>query len=246
MMPTDSHQGYYETYWSPEGFSPTDKALPESLRVVFERYVRAEHRAIDVGCGDGSKSGEWLSRHAAAYTGFDVSSHAVQLARARGFEAHLVDDASALPLSDASVDVAVCSEVLEHLFDPLAAVREIRRVLQSGGTLIVTVPNIVNWRSRLDFALLGRWHPGGDELSVSQPWRDPHIRFFTYRSLPGMLRDAGLEILEVGGIQDVSVGYRIPLVRRWVGEGPAGRPTRFLTRVVPGLWANHLYAVARS
>jgi len=240
------NQSYYDKYWSPEGFSPTDKALPETLRVVFERYVRVEHWTIDVGCGDGSKSGEWLSRHAAGYTGFDVSPHAVDLARARGLEAAVVNDASALPLTDGSVDVAVCSEVLEHLFDPLAAVLEMRRVLRAGGTMIVTVPNVVNWRSRLDFALLGRWHPGGDELSVSKPWRDPHIRFFTYRSLPGMLRDAGLEIVEVGGVQDVSVAYRMPAVRRLVGERPAGRPTRLLTRVAPGFWANHLYAVARA
>src|SRR5450755_939535 len=127
-MPAES-QRYYEKYWSPEGFSPTDKALPETLRVVFERYVRAEHRTIDVGCGDGSKSGKWLNRHAAGYTGFDVSSHAVELARTRGLEAQLVDDASALPLGDGSVDVTVCSEVLEHLFDPLAAMVEMRRVL---------------------------------------------------------------------------------------------------------------------
>jgi SAM-dependent methyltransferase len=245
-MPTNSNQSYYETYWSPEGFSPTGKPLPETLRILFERYVQAEDRTVDVGCGDGSKSGAWLSRHAGGYTGFDVSSHAVELARARGLDAQVVEDASALPLTNGSVDVAVCSEVLEHLFNPLAAVLEMRRVLRDGGTLIVTVPNIVNWRSRLDFALLGRWHPGGDELSVRQPWRDPHIRFFTYRSLPGMLRDAGLEILEVGGVQDVSIAYRMPLARRWFGEGPPGRPTRFLTRLAPGMWANHLYAVARA
>lgn len=244
-VPVDARP-YYEKYWSPEGFSPTDKALPKTLQVLFERYVQAAHRTIDVGCGDGSKSGGWLNRHAAGYTGFDVSSHAVELARVRGLEAQLIDDASALPLADGSVDVAVCSEVLEHLFDPLAAVREMRRVLRGGGTMIVTVPNIVNWRSRLDFAILGRWHPGGDELSVSQAWRDPHIRFFTSRSLPALLREAGLDIVEVGGVQDVSVAYRLPVVRRWVGEDRAGRPTRLLTRVAPGLWANHLYAVARA
>jgi SAM-dependent methyltransferase len=239
-------RSYYNSYWSPSGFSPVGMGLPETLRAVFTRHVQPSDRAIDIGCGDGSKVGDWLSRHAASYVGFDVAEEAVRLARARGLDAELVDDASALPLPDRSAEVAVCAEVLEHLFDPFAAVVEIGRVLSPGGRLIVTVPNIVNWRSRLDFALLGRWHPGGDQLSVEKPWRDPHIRFFTPRALVGLLHEAGLEVVEFGGLQDVSAAFRLPIARRLLGDRPAGRPTRLLVRLAPGLFSNQLYAVAKT
>jgi SAM-dependent methyltransferase len=214
-----------------------------TLRRVLDRYVRPGDRVIDVGCGDGSKGG-WLSGRA-SYTGFDVSSAAVELARARALDAQVVDDASELPVADGSVDVALCAEVLEHLFDPFAAVLEMRRTLTARGVLVLTVPNIANWRSRLDFALLGRWHPGGDELSVAQPWRDPHIRFFTLAALGRMLREAGFDPIELRGLQDASVIVRLPLARRWLHDGGAGRPTRVLTRLAPSVFANQLYAVAR-
>jgi SAM-dependent methyltransferase len=237
---------YYDAYWGDSGFSPVGTGLPPTLEGVFERLVKRTDRAIDVGCGDGSKVGGWLSNHAASYVGFDVSGEAVELARKRGLNAELVDDASSLPLADHSADVAICSEVLEHLFDPLAALVEIRRVLAPGGLLVVTVPNIVNWRSRLDFALLGRWHPAGDDLSVEKPWRDPHIRFFTRQALARILSESGFELVNVAGLQDASAAIRLPVVRRWLQDRPAGRPTRLLTRFAPGMFANQLYAVGRA
>ena len=47
--------------------------------------------------------------------------------------------------------VVVCFEVLEHLFAPHLAVAEMHRVLEPGGVLIATVPNVAYWRRRLDF-----------------------------------------------------------------------------------------------
>jgi ubiquinone/menaquinone biosynthesis C-methylase UbiE len=237
---------YYDEYWSPCGFSPTGFELPATLREVFERYVRPQHRTVDVGCGDGSKAGAWLNRHAASYTGFDVSEEAVKLARERGLQAVVVEDAGALPIDDSSVDIALCAEVLEHLVDPFAALLEIRRVLSPEGTLILTVPNIANWRSRADLALFGRWHPGGDDLAVEKPWRDPHIRFFTRRALVRMLRDARYDVLEIAGLQELSVAYRLPGVRRLLGDGRPGSASRLLVRIAPGLFANNLYAVAKA
>jgi SAM-dependent methyltransferase len=239
-------RSYYDAYWADSGFSPVGMRLPPTLEGVFERLVKRTDRAIDVGCGDGSKVGGWLNDHAASYVGFDVSAEAVQLARRRGLNAEVVEDASPLPLADDSVDIAICSEVLEHLFDPLAALVEIRRVLARGGWLIVTVPNIVNWRSRVDFAVLGRWHPAGDDLSVKQPWRDPHIRFFTRRALAGILSESGFELVTLAGLQDASAAVRVPVLRRWLEGRPAGRLTRLLTRCAPGLFASQLYAVGRA
>jgi ubiquinone/menaquinone biosynthesis C-methylase UbiE len=236
-------QHYYDEYWSPRGFSPTDMPVGATLGGVLNRYVLPGQCVIDVGCGDGSKGG-WLSRRA-TYFGFDVSPAAVELARSRGLDAEVVSDASELPVADGSVDVALCAEVLEHLFDPFSALLEMHRALGSEGMLVVTVPNIANWRNRLDFALLGRWHPGGDELSVAKPWRDPHIRFFTKSSLGRMLHEAGFEPVELRGLQDVSAAVRLPLLRRWLGHAPAGRLTRALTRLAPSVFANQLYAVAR-
>jgi len=50
--------------------------------------------------------------------------------------------------------------------------------------------HVIYWRRRLDF-IVGRWNPFGDGLSTTQPWRDPHIRFFTRGSLENMLLSSG-------------------------------------------------------
>ena len=243
---------YYEAYWSDEGFNPANRSLPAPLRTLFEETVESQARCVDVGCGDGTTTGHWLSRHAAEYVGVDVSANAVEAAQARGFQAQQVDDSSTLPFEDASFDVATCIEVLEHVFEPHSTVREIHRVLKPGGVLIATVPNVAYWRRRLDMAVLGRWNPLGDDLSTKAPWRDPHIRFFTVRTLKRMLGDAGFEPVAVGGHGGTLAGD-IPVVRRLCRRRggwavPTWEPNPLygaLERVAPGLLGYRLHAVAR-
>lgn len=69
-------------------------------------------------------------------------------------------------------------------------------MLRPGGRLAVSVPNLGYWRMRAN-ALFGRWNPLGDELAVEQPWRDPHIRFFTPTIMDRMLRMAGFSEVQV-------------------------------------------------
>lgn len=54
--------------------------------------------------------------------------------------ANIVCDITDMPLEDNSVDVVLCTEVFEHLKDPVLAVQEIARILKSGGELILTAP----------------------------------------------------------------------------------------------------------
>ena len=54
----------------------------------------------------------------------------------------VVGDARIMPFSDASMDVVLATQVLEHIPDPIAVIGEIRRVLKPGGTLLLSVPSI--------------------------------------------------------------------------------------------------------
>jgi methionine biosynthesis protein MetW len=175
---------YYDTYWAEQ--RALTGLYPE-LRELLAENVRADHRCLDLGCGNGRTAGDYLAERTAGYVGVDVSSEAVGEAQARGLDARTIDDPTRLPFADGSFDLVTCLEVLEHLVDPAGTVREAKRVLAPRGRLVVTVPNIAYWRRRLDFALIGRWNPMGDGLSVEQPWRDPHLRFFTLGTLRRML-----------------------------------------------------------
>ena len=231
---------YYDRYWSSEGHCPVG-SISADVKRTFERYVRSSDDCLDVGCGDGRTAGLWLNGHAGSYTGVDISLNAVTMALQAGLDARRIDDATCLPLDDDSFDVVVCLEVLEHLFHPELAVAEMARVLRPGGRLIVTVPNASHWKSRFDLAVLGRFNPRGDTRSVSEPWRDPHVRFFTPASLATMLRRTGFAGVTIMGRQG-SIARNIPGLERFGRTEPGPIGSR-LTARVPVL-AGGLCAVA--
>lgn len=228
---------FYEHYWT-TGFSPTGHSLPPIVAALLSQYAGAT--MIDVGCGDAGHAGRWAEANRCKYTGYDISEAAVELSVRQGFDAELIEDAASLPLADQSVDTVLCTEVMEHLFLPLDAATEMRRVLRPGGALIVTVPNVAHWRQRADLALLGRWNPFGDNLSVSEPWRDPHLRFFTTGTLIALLKSAGFTMALMAGIPEHLLS-RVPRARRFAGE--PGLISRMLCRVWPTLFSTHLVAV---
>jgi ubiquinone/menaquinone biosynthesis C-methylase UbiE len=101
---------------------------------------RASDRVLEVGCG----AGHLLARVPAGRQ-FGVDLAHVLLQRARGRlgsgTAFAQADAIDLPFPSDTFERVYCSEVLEHLPDPAAAIEEIRRVLRKGGVAVLSVPN---------------------------------------------------------------------------------------------------------
>lgn len=110
----------------------------------------AGRRVLDVGCGSGVYAEELVARGAHVLA-FDGSARLVEHARRRlgdAAEVRVHDLAAPLDwLADDSVDLAVMALVIHHLDDPVAALREIHRVLRPGGRLVVsTVHPVADWR----------------------------------------------------------------------------------------------------
>lgn len=85
-----------------------------------------EGTVVDIGCGKMPFKKYLPDRD---YVGVDDS-----------FTADIKADATKIPLEDGYADAVICSEVLEHLPQPILAVREIRRLLKAGGHAYITVP----------------------------------------------------------------------------------------------------------
>ncbi len=232
---------YYEEYWSDEGYRPLGTPTP-CLRRLVETHVPAGARVLDVGCGDGGTAGQVLLEQGCEYAGVDISENAVRHARERGFDARLVDDAASLPFEPDSFDAVLAIEVLEHLFLPHLVVAEVHRVLKPKGIFVLSVPNVTYWRRRLDLAILGRWNPFGDDLSVEQPWRDPHIRFFNPASMRRLLTLAGFRHVKVNG-HGGALLRDIPAARR-LSRGEASRLYRAAERRAPALLAARVEGIA--
>src|SRR5579859_5097753 len=100
-------------------------------------------RVLDAGCGSGYGA-EVLAREAREVFGIDNSSDAIDYARQHYRGANLrFERASCLeiPAPDASIDLVVAFELIEHLADWRAFLREIRRVLAPAGQFLVSTPN---------------------------------------------------------------------------------------------------------
>jgi len=233
---------YYDNYWSPDGFSPASNLSP-FLAGLFDSRIRPDAVCLDVGCGDGQTAGIWLREHGRSYVGVDISESGVAAARALGLDARVIPDATSLPFENDSFDAIVCVEVLEHLFAPALTSAEMLRVLKPNGVLVATVPNVAYWRRRFELMILGRFDPFGDGLSVEQPWRDPHIRFFSVGALRRMLRSVGFWNIQIGGHEGAFVGD-LPCLRRVRASRSSSRSYRLLERRLPAIMGLRLHAIA--
>jgi SAM-dependent methyltransferase len=164
------------------------------LTAQYERLgLRPNDKVLDLGCGFGRHAFE-AARRGASVVALDAGEDEVLGVAATfaamveageltcgSLHANVVrGDALHLPFPDATFDRVICSEVLEHIREDVAAMIELTRVLRPGGTMAITVPRfgpeLVNW------ALSDEYHnvPGG------------HIRIYRRSVLEERLTGTGL------------------------------------------------------
>ncbi|MHB8670254.1 MAG: class I SAM-dependent methyltransferase [Acidimicrobiales bacterium] len=146
------------------------------------RHLRPGARVLDVGSGS-MLVADRLGDRAVTYVGLDYGNHHVAYAAAKvrpspgrrlvGFVSQ--GDGENLPFADASFDVVVMTEVIEHLLRPDRAVWEVARVLRPGGVFVMTTNNACEMPLRSPTTHLFAWveraigfrHPG---LVSLRPW----------------------------------------------------------------------------
>jgi len=114
------------------------RAILESfLDGIIKKSKIENPKILDVGCGTGGNL-EMLASFGAA-EGVDVSDDALEYCQQKGLKAHK-GLAEALPFEDESFDVITALDVVEHLDDDIAGLKEMNRVLKKGGRTLVFVP----------------------------------------------------------------------------------------------------------
>jgi 2-polyprenyl-3-methyl-5-hydroxy-6-metoxy-1,4-benzoquinol methylase len=156
----------------------------------LERHARQRRgRLLDVGCSAGSFMSAARDKGWDTY-GIDISAGAVDhAAHAFGLQVG-VATLDAAPFIDGSFSVVTMFEYIEHLLDPAAALRGAWRLLEPGGLLVLTTPNVDGFVPRTTYQLLGR---------TIGAWEHPtpphHLYQFSRRTLAALLRKSGFEVV---------------------------------------------------
>ncbi len=147
-------------------------------------------RFLDIGSGSGSECIEAAKQGAETSVGIEYNPESVQLARARAKEQNVTIDIhpldleiASLPFEDGFFDLINFSNVLEHLHNRMAILRELKRVKKNNAPIVISIPNTnTSWKKRLRAAGLD-----------SRDDRDHKIEY-SKASLREELQQAGLNI----------------------------------------------------
>lgn len=176
-LPQEMQQHTYSIMYKVEGshwwFAGRRRIIESFLKDICQKLDSKSPRILDVGCGTGANL-EMLARFGDA-EGVDVSPEALAFCRQRGLHKVSEGEAEHLPYEDRSFDLVTGLDVVEHLDDDVAGLKEMRRVLRPGGYALLFVP-----------AFMFLW---GVQDDISH-----HRRRYTRAGLEKAVREAGLEV----------------------------------------------------
>ena len=176
-LPREMEEHTYPILYALEGehwwFVGRRKIIAGFIEEICRKLGKRRPRILDVGCGTGANL-QMLSEYGVA-EGLDISPDALEFCRARGLSRVKQGMVESLPYEDASFDLITGLDVVEHLDDDVAGLKEIRRVLRPGGRAFFFVP-----------AFMFLW---GVQDDISN-----HRRRYTLSELKQRLIEAGLSV----------------------------------------------------
>lgn len=144
---------------------------------------------FDLGCASG-RLGQRLLESGRASQMFGVEIFEAAAREASYYTKVHVGDIEVLDIQyPATFDYVICGDILEHLKDPYKVMKRIHGWLKPGGSVLVCVPDVRNFRVLRDLIFRGDW-----EYVSSGILDATHLRFFTRKSSRRMLQDAGFEV----------------------------------------------------
>lgn len=161
--------------------------------VAMLQMVGFNKRVLETGCASGHMSA-LLSAQGCSVVGMEIESSIVEPALEwleRAVIGDLEDPSIWSELDGESFDVILFGDVLEHLKDPLPALREAAQHLAPAGVVIISVPNISH--ADVKVALIKGTFPYSESGLLDRT----HISFFTKESLVELVREAGLAVVEI-------------------------------------------------
>jgi 2-polyprenyl-3-methyl-5-hydroxy-6-metoxy-1,4-benzoquinol methylase len=168
---------------------------PAILDILKELGAR---RVVDIGSGNGSLCGAMADSGLSPY-GIEYDAGGVSISRdayptLRFYQCGIEDSADAIVAAEGTVDAAVSTEVIEHLFAPHLLPAFARRLVRPGGHLVITTP-YHGYLKNLVLSLVDKW-----DLHHTALWHGGHIKFWSRATLTKLLVDSGYSVIGFRGV----------------------------------------------
>lgn len=161
------------------------EALNKSLTVQSQvvNLTGQDKRVLEVGCNTGETS-LVLKRNGCEVTGIEINRAAAKIAKNICKEVIIgdIEKDETWEKIKGEFDVIIFADILEHLKNPREILKKIKRYLKEDGFLIISLPNIANWRIRLSL-LFGRF-----EYKSTGILDETHLRFYTLKSAQELIQ----------------------------------------------------------
>lgn len=168
---------------------------------IITRMTRSAGRTLDVGCGSSV-----ILQSLNDAVGLDILANKLRFMRRYGVPL-VQGSVVALPVRDEAFDCVVCSQVIEHIPEDPAILRELMRVLRPGGLLVLGTPDYATIGWRTIEPLYGIFAPGGG-------YEHEHITHYTRASLTEAAERCGLTLIETAYVfrSELILALRKPAV----------------------------------
>lgn len=162
---------------------------PYGIHMKALNLVGKNKRVLEVGCATGQISRR-LVENGCEVIGIEINENSAKIAGKYCYDLLVCDIETIENLPYHDFDFILLLDVLEHLRSPLATLKKLKAYLNKRGCIIVSLPNVANWRVRWDL-LFGRF-----EYSEYGILDKTHLRFFNEKSAKELLQHAGFDIIE--------------------------------------------------
>jgi SAM-dependent methyltransferase len=197
----------------------------EAIRRVLETLRPAQ--IVDIGCNDGSLA-EYVTQGlpGTKVIGLDGADTALKDARDVGLECYNWNiESEPCPLAAETADCVLAGEIIEHLVDTRAFMAEIHRILEPGGHVIITTPNLTFWLNRY-LLLRGRIpvsYCGTAVDFAASPTVNPlHIRINAWNEWAAFVVNCGFTIVSLLGCESpLYVEPKWRWIDRWLCRYPS-------------------------
>jgi len=179
---------------------PKEMASPNTHSVAFSMVTKDKTaRILDMPCGAGAMAGRLIEAGFNDIVCADIDERSFALEGARFVKVDLRDPT---PFPGGSQDVVICIECIEHLENPFHLIRELARILATGGELIISTPNVLSTNARSKFLSAG-YFPHFTDLAFRWDYNislgfQAHIMPIPFWLLQYMAFLNGLELVELG------------------------------------------------